>query len=89
MYKKILLLCLFLAACSNAPDPASSLLLDPQFDTEEFLPDYDFRNGVKKESRACESEDAYYLLSDNNLYLHFCSSDGGIRECTGQEECLC
>ena len=90
MYKKILLLCLclFLAACSNAPDPASSLLLDPQFDTEEFLPDYDFRNGVKKESRACESEDAYYLLSDNNLYLHYLDKDTGTSGVLcGKPEC--
>ena len=73
MYKKILLLylCLFLTACSNAPDPASSLLLDAKFDTEEFLPDFDFRNEFGKWRDMCESEDAYYFTVVGNTYLHY------------------
>ena len=51
----LLVLCLF-CSCSTPEESDTSLLLDDQFDTAEFLPEYDFRNEFGKWRGMCESE---------------------------------
>ena len=43
----LLALCLF-CSCGTPEESDTSLLLDDQFDTAEFLPEYDFRNEFGK-----------------------------------------
>ena len=73
----LLALCL-LCSCSSPEESDTSLLLDDQFDTAEFLPEYDFRNEFGKWREMCESEQAYYLFSTSNNYLHYYDKESGI-----------
>ena len=73
----LLVLCL-LCSCGTPEESDTSLLLDDQFDTAEFLPEYDFRNEFGKWRGMCESEQAYYLFSTSNNYLHYYDKESGI-----------
>ena len=66
----------------------TSLLLDPQFDTKEFLPDFDFHNEFGKWKQMCESDQAYYLFSSNNSFLHYYDKQSGLSGILcGKPEC--
>lgn len=80
MLKKIILFILLsclLTSCINSKT-SPSLLLDNQFDTVEVLPEYDFRNEFGKWRQLYESEQAYYLFSDTNPFLHYYDKESGI-----------
>ena len=53
-------------------NPDANYLVDPIFDTEEYLPDYDADLGMAVDQHGftlfCESEDAYYLVDSYFLY---------------------
>lgn len=90
MRKKIILFILLsclLTSCINSKT-SPSLLLDNQFDTVEFLPEYDFRNEFGKWRQLYESEQAYYLFSDTNPFLHYYDKESGISGVLcGKPEC--
>ena len=82
----ILLTCLLTSCINSKTSP--SLLLDNQFDTVEFLPEYDFRNEFGKWRQLYESEQAYYLFSDTNPFLHYYDKESGISGVLcGKPEC--
>ncbi len=83
----LLALCLF-CSCGTPEEADTSLLLDDQFDTAEFLPEYDFLNEFGKWRQLYESEAAYYLFSDTNPFLHYYDKESGISGILcGKPEC--
>ena len=79
------LACILLGACA-AED---SGVLDPRFETEEYLPQYDMQNEFSFINVACETEDTlYYMMSMGERQIHYYNKEtgeGGIL--CGKPEC--
>ena len=79
------LACILLGACA-AED---SGVLDPRFETEEYLPQYDMQNEFSFINVACETEDTlYYMMFMGERQIHYYNKEtgeGGIL--CGKPEC--
>ena len=58
-------------AVSSAPsfDPNGNYLADGKFDTDEYLPDYDFVGEFVGDANVVEAESAYYFCSDSGYVI--------------------
>lgn len=85
-----LLTCIVLGSCNTQ----ESSVLDPKFDTEEYLPQFDMQNEFSFINVACETEDTiYYMMYMAERLIHYYNKDtgeGGILcgkpECTHKED---
>ncbi len=79
------LACILLGACATE----DGRVLDPRFDTEEYLPQYDMQNEFSFTNVACETEDIiYYMMSMAEQQIHYYNKEtgeGGIL--CGKPEC--
>lgn len=79
------LACILFGACATEDDG----ILDPRFDTEEYLPQYDMQNEFSFINVACETEDTiYYMMFTGEQQIHYYNKEtgeGGIL--CGKPEC--
>ncbi len=73
-----------LVSCGNTGEKAKqgkvdNYLIDPMFDTEDYLPGYDVERGLcSTKSGFCENEYTYYALPTSDFKLHYSDKKTGI-----------